>query len=83
MATNSLIKRIEKLEQKTGQNMPETKLFYVKPDNYLEKELEIEQAEKDGYQVIAVHFIGPNDETEHPEYFKYCNRRREKRRDSK
>ena len=77
MATNSLIKRIEKLEKKTGQNMPETKLFYVKPDNYLEKQTEIEQAESEGFYVIVIQFIGPNDETEHPEYYKYCQRKRE------
>ena len=77
MATNSLMKRIEKLEQKTGQGMPETKLFLVGYDNYLEKQTEMEQAGGGNFQVIVIQFIGPNDETEHPEYYKYCNQKKE------
>ena len=37
--------------------MTDTKIFIVDESNYLEKEVEIQQAENEGHHVIAIHSI--------------------------
>ena len=78
MARGGLDKRVSTLEQQAGNGLPELKLFYVDDENYLEKQAEIEQARRDGFHVMPIVFIGVKDETENPEYFKYCKANREK-----
>ncbi len=80
MTKGTLDKRISALEQQAGHELPEVKLIQVDHVDYLEKQIEIEQAESEGFHVIALVSIGVNDETERPDYYEYCqsNHREEK-----
>jgi len=80
MARGSLDKRVSTLEQQAGDGLPEVKLIQVNRSDYLEKQIEIEQAESEGFQVISLVSIGVNDETEYPDYFKYCQNNHKERK---
>ena len=83
MTKGSIEKRVSALERKSGYESKSVEIVYVNHDNFREKQTEIERLEIEGYKVIPIVGIGVNDETEHPEYFKYCQNNREIREHEK
>lgn len=80
MAKGNLDKRVSTLEQQAGHGLPELKVIYMDNDNYLEKQVEIEQAKREGFQVMPIVIIGVNDESECPDYFRYCQSNHKERK---
>ena len=71
MAKSSLMKRIERLEGKTGQNQPEVKMIFLDQFDYREKQVEVEQAEADGFFVVKVCMVPAKDGKPDPEFGEY------------
>ena len=67
----SLERRIEVLERTDIKGSKPFQMITVDHTNYLEKEKEIEQAEADGYQVIAIYSVAALDSKPHPDHIKY------------
>jgi len=71
MAKGNLDRRVTTLEQQTREGLPEVKLIHVDHTNYLAKEIEIEQAGNDGYQVIPLCSVAAKDGKPHPNHVEY------------
>jgi len=57
MRKGDLEKRVMRLESQIVKPQEPVEIIFVNESNYLEKEKEIKQAEKEGYLVIAIHEI--------------------------
>lgn len=77
MAKDSLVKRVTVLERQAGTGQQPVKLIHYGRADFKEKLQEIQQAEEEGFFVIAIVGVGPGDPEENSEWGEHLRRREE------